>query len=307
MQLHQLKAFVCAADTGSLSAAARVLGLTQPSLTRSLRQLELAVGATLMQRGVSGLVLTDAGQALLAHARQITDEVRRAEENVRQRAGAMGGQVRIACSAVPAQALLSHAVAMMRHSFPEVQLLVSSSVYPAVMSLFRTSSIDFAVGPLPTEGLGADYQSEVIIQSRFVPVVRPGHPLAQRQQLADLAGLSWVAAGPTTGPGDACQRAFASAGLLPPSVAVRSETIETAVHLIARSDWASFIPEPLARDAAERAIVGMIPILDPLPELQVSLFRPAKRILTPAAQALYSAIRSASLRLPGQSASRSTR
>lgn len=301
MQLHQLKAFVCAADAGSLSAAARALGLTQPSLTRSLRQLELALGATLMKRGVSGVILTGAGQALLAHARQITDEVRRAEDEVRQRAGDNGGQVRIACSAVPAQALLSHAVAMMRHSFPAVQLQVSSSVYPAVMALFKSSAIDFAVGPLPSEGLGADYQSEIIIKSRFVPVVRPGHPLVGQNRLADLAELAWIAAGPTTGPGDACQQAFANAGLPQPTIAARSETVETAVHLIARSDWASFIPEPLARDAAERGILSILSIQENLPELQVSLFRPAKRILTPAAQALYSAIRGASRRLSGQS------
>lgn len=299
MQLNQLKAFVCAADTGSLSAAARVLCLTQPALTRSLRQLELALGETLMQRSGSGVVLTEPGRALLAHARQITDEVQRAQEHVRQAAGGSDGQVRIACSAVPAQAVLSHAVAMMRRTFPAVHLQVSAAVYPAVLHLFRASAIDFAAGPLPPEGLGPDYQAEVIMRSRFVPVVRPGHPRGGRQRLADLAVLSWVAAGPTTGPGDACQRAFAGAGLAAPNTAARSETVETALHLITRSDWACFIPEPLARDAAERGSICMVPIQDPLPELKVSLFRPAKRILTPAAQALYSAIRSASRRLPG--------
>ncbi len=294
MQLHQLKIFVCAADSGSLSAAARALGLAQSSLTRSLRQLELAVGATLMQRGVTGVVLTDAGHALLAHARQIIDGVQRAEEDVRQRSGENGGQVRIACSAVPAQAVLSHSVAMMRRNFPEVQLQISASVYPAVMSLFRASAIDFAVGPVPTEGLGGDYQSEVILRSRFVPVVRLGHPLATRTRLADLENLAWVAAGPTTGPGDACQRAFSIANRPTPVMAARSETVETAIHLISRSDWACFIPEPLALDAAKRSIISLVPILEPLPELEVSLFRPSKRILTPAAQALYSAIRSSS-------------
>ena len=300
MQLNQLKAFVCAADTGSLSAAARTLSLTQPSLTRALRQLELAVGATLMKRGGTGVVLTEAGQALLEHARQITDEVQRAHEHDRQHAGERGGLVRIACSAVPAQALLSHAVAMMRRNFTEVQLHVSASVYPAVMSLFRASAIDFAIGPIPPEGLGKDYQSEVIMRNRFVPVLRPGHPRANLTRLSELADLAWVAAGPTTGPGDACPRAFATAGLAAPSVAARSETVETALHLIARADWACFIPESLARDAAKRGIICMVPVEDSLPELQVSLFRPAKRILTPAAQALYSAVRTASRSLPGQ-------
>lgn len=298
MQLNQLKAFVHAADTGSLSAAARSLGLAQPSLTRSIRQLELTVGSTLMKRGGSGVVLTEAGHSLLEHARQIIDEVRRAHDHVRQNAGDSGGQVRVACSAVPAQALLSHATAMMRSTFPGVHLTISAAVYPAVLHLFRSSSIDFAVGPLPKEGLGPDFQSEVIMQTRFVPVVRPGHTHRDRTRLADLADLAWVAAGPITGPGDACQHAFANAGLKPPSMAARSETVETALHLIARADWASFIPEPLARDAAERGSICIIPIQDATPLLQVSLFRPAKRILTPAAQALYSAIRSASRKLP---------
>jgi LysR family transcriptional regulator, regulator of abg operon len=298
MQLHQLKAFVCAADSGSISAAARMLGLTQPTLTRSLRQLELAVGATLMKRGVTGVVLTEAGQSLLEHARQIVEEVRRAQEHVRQSTGDTGGQVCIACSAVPAQALLAHAVSLMRSSFPNVQLQVSSAVYPAVLQLFRTARIDFAVGPVPPQGLGPDYQSEVIMQTCFVPVVRPGHPQGDCKQLADLGHLSWIAAGPSAGPGDACHRAFAAAGLSAPTIAASSETVETALHLIARADWACFIPEPLARDASRRGIVCAVPVENTLPELQISLFRPAKRILTPAGQALYSAIRSASRRWP---------
>jgi DNA-binding transcriptional LysR family regulator len=75
MEWSDLRIFLAIARKGTLGAAARSLGLTQPTMGRRLRALETAVGHTLFQRTAQGFVPTDEGAAVLAHAERIEEEV----------------------------------------------------------------------------------------------------------------------------------------------------------------------------------------------------------------------------------------
>lgn len=91
MKQHQLVALVAVADHGGIHAAARALHLTQPAVTRALRDLETEVGTPLLQRQSRGVVLTAEGQVLLARARLIVRELQRAEEDMGSCAAAAAG------------------------------------------------------------------------------------------------------------------------------------------------------------------------------------------------------------------------
>ena len=69
--LRQLQSFIAAVDTGSLSAAARSLQITQPAASQQVKELERALATRLLQRGAGPLRLTAAGDAVLAHARRV--------------------------------------------------------------------------------------------------------------------------------------------------------------------------------------------------------------------------------------------
>ena len=75
MEWSDLRVFLAIAREGTLGAAARELGQTQPTMGRRLRALEAAVGQTLFQRTAEGFVLTDEGAAVLGHAERIEEEV----------------------------------------------------------------------------------------------------------------------------------------------------------------------------------------------------------------------------------------
>src|SRR5215471_7177742 len=74
MEWSDLKIFLAISREGTLGAAARRLGQTQPTMGRRLRALEQAVGHTLFQRTADGFVLTDEGNAVLGHAERMEDE-----------------------------------------------------------------------------------------------------------------------------------------------------------------------------------------------------------------------------------------
>lgn len=294
VQIHQLKALIAVADRGSISAAARHLGISQPAVTRALKQLEQDVSATLLARSSSGVTLTSYGETLLAHARRIVDETRRAQEHIGQMIGRRAGALAIASSAVPMALVLRQAVTLMRRQFPDVQVRIIEAVHPNVMGLFRDAAIDFAIGPVPADGLGDEFRCDSLFQVRLVPVLKHKHPLARAKSLADLTGLDWMITGPSPGPGAVHQNAFVSAGLEPPRCALHCEPVGGALQMIEHSNLASFMPEPMAAAAEAAGLVSIVHVKEKPPPLAISIFMSAERILTPAGQALYSAIRSVS-------------
>ena len=80
--LHQLHAFTTIVSSGSLGRAAALLNVTQPALSRTIKRLEEDVGASLFERHVKGMQLTDIGAALLPHAQLLLREAENAREEI---------------------------------------------------------------------------------------------------------------------------------------------------------------------------------------------------------------------------------
>ncbi|HVL56126.1 MAG TPA: LysR family transcriptional regulator, partial [Burkholderiaceae bacterium] len=100
MRLNQLRDFVAVFDAGSIRAASRKLGVSQPGLTKSVRLLEEELGSTLMHRTSRGVTLTPAGRSFLAHARAVHVELARARAELDQIAAVADASVTLGVAAV---------------------------------------------------------------------------------------------------------------------------------------------------------------------------------------------------------------
>ncbi|SDD53126.1 transcriptional regulator, LysR family [Sphingomonas sp. YR710] len=98
MDWSDLPIFLAIARDGSLGAAARRLGQTQPTMGRRLRALEAAVGQTLFQRTRDGFVLTDEGQAMLGHAERMEEEALALRRELAGADRSLEGLLRVSCS-----------------------------------------------------------------------------------------------------------------------------------------------------------------------------------------------------------------
>ncbi|SMF12453.1 transcriptional regulator, LysR family [Tistlia consotensis] len=131
MEWSDLRIFLAIAREGTLGAAARRLGQSQPTMGRRLRALEAALGQTLFQRTAEGFVPTDEGSALLPHAERIEEEVLAAERRLAGRESRLEGLLRLSCSDWFGSWLLTPVLAEFgrRHPGVEVELLTDARLY----------------------------------------------------------------------------------------------------------------------------------------------------------------------------------
>lgn len=296
----QLRALVAVRQQGSITAAAAALRVTQPVLTRSLRQLEQQVGVTLLHRSPRGAVLTEYGEALVARARRVEQELQQAGEELQQMQGHVGGSVAIACSPIPMMFFVPSALHQFQQSFADAQVRIIEAVYPEVMQEFREGRIDFALGPVPARGLGRDYKVVPLLTVELVAAVRKGHARAGARSLKDLQALDWMVMGPPEGPGAIVEKVFRKNGLKPPKTLLYLETVWAAMEVIKHSQLVGFIPRPLAQRARDE--LDVVPVAEALPPIAIDAILPATAILTPAARALMSAVRASAMAWKARSA-----
>jgi DNA-binding transcriptional LysR family regulator len=149
MDWNQARAFCATADAGSLSAAARKLGLTQPTLSRQVAALEAALGVALFERIGKRLALTDAGLGLVEHARVMAAAADAMGLAAAGKSQDVAGRVTISATDAVSAYLLPRLVACVRQKAPQITIVVVSS---DSISDLRRREADIAIRHMrPTE------------------------------------------------------------------------------------------------------------------------------------------------------------
>ncbi len=181
---HALAALVAVADTGSVSAAARARGLTQPTLSRQIRELERAVGVQLIERSNQGARLTPAGETLAAGSREVLVSLVALTNRVRASGDEVGGEVRLGCIDSIGIYVLPKVLPAFVQANPKVRLRVVCQSSPQLMDMLLTGELDVAVGTTEHPGL----RCERLFQNPLV-LIHP-HDLRESEIPTTLAQLA---------------------------------------------------------------------------------------------------------------------
>jgi len=281
MKLHQLRTLVALVETGSIRGAARVLGLTQPAVTTRIADLEQEVGAVLVHRGAFGTTLTHVGQALLAHARVIDHQVRRAEEEISQLT-LQGGA----------------SLAMVR---------VVEGLFPRTSAELREGLVDFVVSPMPPakQAEKAFHFQELVAYPMYV-AARAGHPLRKATRLADLAQAQWIVGASTNSRRATVEEMCTEHGLPMPRILVHTDSVTQVQACIATSDLIGLLPRQLFAGWPALKIVAL-PITDTIRPVRMGLITRAGTKLTPMAEHFAGLLRQRAGEVAGGLASRRSR
>ena len=189
MEIRQLRAFVAIAESGTFTAGAARVHVTQAAISMQIRQLENEIGAKVFVRAPRHVILTEAGEHLLHRARQILREHDAAIEEIAELAGAERGRLRIgSASAMVLTDQLPRILKELRRQHPGAEISVTSGTSEALVQQIVAGELDIAFVSLPVDVRGI--QTDRLGEDQLVAIASPRHKLAKQKTISayTLAG-----------------------------------------------------------------------------------------------------------------------
>jgi LysR family transcriptional regulator, hydrogen peroxide-inducible genes activator len=185
--LRQLSFLAALAEQGGFVRAAQAVGVTQPTLSAGIKELEAILGVTLVDRSQTGAVLTLAGEEAAQRAQTTLSEVEALVRAVRAAGAPMSGAFRLGAIPTIAPFLLPRALAAFGVHFPRLQLTLKEDLTHRLVDALRARTLDAALIALPYEAQGVEV--EAFAEDEFLLLAPLGHRLLSSAHLRvkDLA------------------------------------------------------------------------------------------------------------------------
>ena len=283
--IDKLEMFLALANERHFGRAAEVCGVTQPTLSSAIKQLEDALGVQLVFRGSRFQGLTPEGTRVLDWARRITGDARALRDEMRSVRAGLSGVLRVGVipTALPMVAELTTPFTR-RH--PNVRVTVLSRTSAEILTGIERLELEAGITYLDNEPLGRVVQ--VPLYTEFYRLLcAPALAFADRDQVTwgELAGLPLCLL-----TGDMQNRRIVNQHLAEAGVAVAPQvesnsTIALMAHVLS-GEWASVLPKKLADLFADGGRLRSIPLVAPEAEHQVGLIAAVREPHTPLLQAL---------------------
>jgi DNA-binding transcriptional LysR family regulator len=192
MELRHLRYFEAVARHSHVTRAAAELHIAQPALSKQISQLEQELGVALFDRVGRNVRLTEAGEALLPHARAVMAQVEAARAEMAERIGLSKGRATVGTPPTAGTQLLPPVLAAFNKRYPGIELRLHEAGVQTLLDLLETGLTDVAVVTLPVED--GNLTVVPLFTEEMVVAVWAGHHLAECSEVAfsDLRSEPWV-------------------------------------------------------------------------------------------------------------------
>jgi len=287
MDLRDLRYFETIAELEHIGRATERLHRTQPALTSSVRRLEQACGAPLLERAGRGIRLTTAGKALLKWAQRVRFDVEDARREIGDIGRGLSGHIRIGIVPTAAQFILPPAARQLMAKAPEVTLRTVVGLIDTLKPMLRAGELDLMVGTESAEEAG--FTSQRIAEDQIVVAASASHPIFGGQPtLRDLKDYRWVLQPPGAPTRDWLDHTFDRKRLPRPRVQVESTMLLMLPALIAETGLLSFISRHHLDPADGRSPLREVPLKETTMRRRLVVTYRESSYLLPAARLLIS-------------------
>jgi DNA-binding transcriptional LysR family regulator len=288
--LDKLEYLMALARERHFGHAAEACGVTQPTLSAGIKQLEETLGVLLVQRGSRFIGFTPEGERTLDWARRIVGDARAMREEIKALKHGLTGQLRIA--AIPTTlAMVASLTTPFRARHPDVRFTILSRTSIEILTLLENLEIDAGVTYVDNEPLGR-VTAVPLYQERYQLLTAADAPLGNRQRVtwAEVSQVPLCLLTP-----DMQNRRIID-GLLRSAGGAAQPTLESNSMIVLFAHvrtgrWASVMPARLAETLGLTATIRVIPIVEPEAVHTIGLVVPAREPMTPLNAALVSEAR----------------
>ena len=264
MNFRQFEVFEAVMRTGSLSEAARALGVSQPAVSKSVRLTEQAAGFVLFRRTRGRLYPSPEAEALVTEVRRVSEEMRGMGVLLKQLREGHSGKLTVACVASVAQSVVTPTLVRLRGDRPDIRIELLVLPTGQVADCVARSEADYGLIHQPFDNQYLD--GDLICEAQAVCVLQRRHALGSRRTLTvrDLQDLPLISFREDTDIGGLLRRALAAAGgqRREPEVVINQSS--QAIDL-AHSGVGAAIVDPFSLLATPNLAVAVVPFRPAIP------------------------------------------
>lgn len=249
MDLKQLKYFIAIVEEGSFTKAAARLHVAQPSLSLHVKNMEAALGVSLLLRGSNGITATDAGNLLVQKSRLLLDQFGQIQDDVRSLGHAPSGSVRLGLPGTISDILAAPLITRCYDRYPKIKIIIAEAMSGFVNQWLHEGRIDMAI--LYTDRKEASIQSQALLAEELVLLMPPSQKKSQRTALELLQSTPLILPSNAHGLRQMLNQSFREQPIsLDPIIEV--DSYANIKHLVAEGYGLSILPNHAVAAEAEQ-------------------------------------------------------
>ena len=286
MKLQDLHVFMTVVQAGSMGKAAQILNTTQPNISRSIGELEQALGVRLLDRHRQGIEPTEYGRALLNCGAAVFDDLRQGVKNIAFLADPTAGELRIGTTTFLAASFVSALVDRLSRRYPRIVFHLVTGYTETLHRELAERNVDLLI--IRGSGPIADprYDFEFLFDDSYVVAAGAQNQWVRRRriEIAELVNELWVLPPPDSVIGSIVMDAFRASGLDYPRVSVVTDCPHMRISLLATGRFVTIFPASAFRFLAKRSELKILPVELPTARRPNGIVTLKNRALSPVAR-----------------------
>ena len=277
LKIRHLEVFLSLHATGSLTAAAAQLHMTQPALSHWLADIEGVIGCPLFVRG-RRLTLTPDGEVLRAHAARMLGDVQRTHADLDAVRSGLQGRVHVG-TGIP-RVLLPKAIARLQQERPGIFVSVFEAPLPDLLERLAKREIDIVIGALSAQALRSGFSTEALLEDSVQVVAGAGHALLRKRKprWEDTAQHPWLLPPLGSVMRDTLDTAFAARRLRPPVPSVEANSSIRMQLLMGERDYLSILSTSEVQLYRPLGLIEPVPLAPTIPSPDIGAIWEAGRV-----------------------------
>jgi len=262
LNVRQMLDLLAVVEHGGVTAAAKTLNVSQPALTRSIRQLEENLDVELLTREGRGVAPTRFGVSLAEHARTIEAELRHATRNLNELRTVEAGHLVIGASPIGLATLVGPTLSRLHDEMPGLTVEVRNDPFESQLEDLDNGEIDIVIGALWDGQIHKHLVEEVLFQNSLSVILRGDHPLTRKKDLgfSDLTDETWIIARGSAAIKQLVANEFRFEGSTPPVFTIETDSMLCVKALLLSSDFICANPAELFSTEIERGVLSVLPL-----------------------------------------------